>query len=177
MPKIEDTAAYDLALFSPKSSAEPARRPEEEIPRRAPKKSNVIEIPKERYAQVRKTRRRGRNRSAVAKILLMVAGAAIALFLIIGQVRLAELTEQIESTKKELEEAQSLYTQYQMKTDSQLSLSSIEKFATNNLGMVKENQGQMVYVEMSAEDKGEVIQQENTNWIGAAWNFIVNILS
>lgn len=168
MAKRNETSAYDFTLFEAKPAEEPKRQP---------KQDNIIEIPKEHLVKTVKGRRRVRNRGAVKKAILLVIGAAICLFLVFGQVRLAELTEQIETTQQELTEAESLYTQYQMRSDSQLSLTSIEEFATKNLGMAKAEQTQMEYIELSSSDKGEVVQSDNDNWLASAWRFVVNLLS
>ena len=174
MPKsnMNDTSAYNFALFAPK----PAPQPEQD-PRRAPRKNNIIEIPKEHLQKTQKTRRRGKNRTATRRVILMVIGAGICLFMIFGWVRLAELTEQIEKTTRELTEAESLYTQYQMKSDSQLSLTAVEDYATKELGMAKAEQTQMEYIEISSNDKGEVVQPDGENWFSSTWDYIVNLLS
>lgn len=163
--------AYDFALFEPKKEKEPQQQPEQ------PNQNNIIRMPKEHLDHTTKTRRRAKNHGAVKKVVLMVLGAVICAVLIFSQVRLAELTSQIEATNKALEESQSLYTQYQMKTDSQLSPSAVEEYATKNLGMAKEEQTQMEYIELSSNDKGVVVQEEEQNWIVGAWNFLINLLS
>jgi len=163
--------AYDFALFEPKKVEEPQQQPQQ------PKKNNIIRMPKEHLDKTTKTRRRVKNHGAVKKVILMVMGAAICAVLIFSQVRLAELTSQIEATNKALEESQSLYIQYQMQTDSQLSPSAVEEYATKNLGMAKEEQTQMEYIELSSDDKGVVVQEEDPNWIVSGWNFLINLLS
>lgn len=178
MPKsnMNDTSAYNFSLFAPKASAQAQPRPQRD-PRQEPRKNNIIQIPKEHLIKTQKNRRRGKNRAAVRNVILMIIGASIALFMIFGWVRLAELTEQIEEATQQLTEAESLYTQYQMRSDSQLSLTSVEKYATEKLGMAKAEQTQMEYVELSSNDKGEVVQPDGGNWFTSTWNYIVNLLS
>lgn len=177
MAKLNDNSAYDLSRFEPKAAAQPKPRPEETPGKKKKDENNILTIPQSHYTHVRKVRRRGKNRSAVVKVMVMVAVAAICLVMVLGQVRLAELTQQIESTSKSLTEAESLYTQYQMKSDSQLSLQSVEQYATEQLGMAKADQNQMQYVELSSKDKGEVVQEQGTNWLVSAWNYLVKLLS
>lgn len=168
MAKPNDTSAYDFALFEPKPVEEPQP---------APKKDNIIAIPQEHIVKTTKGRRRIKNKKAVRNVILIMIGATICMFMILGQVRLAELTSQIDEASQQLTEAESLYTQYQMKSDSQLSLTSVEEYATKNLGMAKAEQTQMEYIEISSDDKGEVVQSEGGNWFTSAWNFLVNLLS
>lgn len=177
MAKRYDTDAYDLSRFEIRGSAVPKEEPVPERQPRPQRENKILEIPQEHYDVVQKIRRRGKNRRAVRRVILMIIGATICLMMIFGQVRLAELTEQIESASKELEEAQSLYTQYQMKSDSQLSPAAIEKYATEKLGMIKAEQTQVEYVELSSNDKGEVLQEEDANWVASTWNYIVRLLS
>ena len=176
MPKsnMNDTSAYNFSLFMPKAAAE--AQPQQD-PRQAPRKNNIIRIPQEHLIKTQKNRRRGKNRAAVRKVILMIIGAGIALFMIFGWVRMAELTEQIENATQQLTEAESLYTQYQMRSDSQLSLTAVEKYATEKLGMAKAEQTQMEYIELSSNDKGEVVQSSGGNWFTSAWNYVVNLLS
>ena len=163
--------AYDFALFEPRKVEEPEQQPNQ------PKENNLIKMPQEHLDKTTQKRRRAKNHGAVKKVVLMGMGAAVCAFLIFNQVRLAELTSEIEATNKALEESQSLHIQYQMQTDSQLSPSAVEEYATKNLGMAKEEQTQMEYIELSSDDKGVVIQAEDPNWIVSGWNFLINLLS
>ena len=90
---------------------------------------------------------------------------------------MSELTDKIDTAQQSLTEAESLYTQYQMKNDSQFSLTTIEEYASKNLGMTKADQTQMEYIELSSKDKGEVMQVKEQNWLVSAWNYVVNLLS
>ena len=179
MPKtnnLNDTSAYNFSLFMPRGAAQAQPQPQQE-PRQLPRKNNILHMPKDHLAKTRKNRRRGKNRAAVRRVILMVIGATIALFMIFGWVRLAELTEQIEDATEQLTEAESLYTQYQMRSDSQLSLTAVEQYATEQLGMAKAEQTQMEYIELSSNDKGEVVQPDGENWFTSTWNYVVNLLS
>jgi uncharacterized protein HemX len=169
MAKQEQAGAYDFAMFEPKPSAAPQEEPE--------RKAKILEMPKDRFAQETK-RRRGKKTSGARRTVVFLGILALAcVLMIISQVRLAELTSQIETTTEALTEAESLYTQYQMRSDSQLSLTSVEEYAEKNLGMAKADQTQMEYIELSADDKAEVMQPEDENWFVSAWRFVVNLLS
>ncbi len=65
-----------------------------------------------------------------------------------------------------------------MKSDSQLSLQSVEDYATNKLGMKKIEQSQVEPIELSKGDKIQVLQSGNDqNWLSSLWNSIVQLLS
>ena len=74
-----------------------------------------------------------------------------------GQVRLSELTNEINLSTTELAEQESLYTQLKMKSQSKLSLE---------------------YISLSQGDKGQVLEGDSSeNWLTSIWNFIEQLLS
>ena len=78
----------------------------------------------------------------------------------------------------QVEESQSVYTQLQMKANANLSLATVESYAKENLGMRKIDQSQLVFVELSKGDKGEVVQDNSgNNFFTNLWNSIKNFLS
>lgn len=175
MASNQSSNAYDFSRFENRGNAAPQRQTPEAAPQRK-HRNNVLRMPEDHVAKVTKTRRRHKNRGAVAWGIAAVVISIIAAFLIFGQVRLAELTKQIEDASNQLVEAQSLYTQYQMKADSQYSLAAVEKYA-EKMGMIKAEQSQMNYVSLSAADKGQVVQEDSQNWLGSAWGYVVQMLS
>ena len=109
-------------------------------------------------------------------LLVIALGATGSI--IFNQVRLTELTEEIDTTAQQLEESQSVYTQLQMKANANLSLATVESYAKENLGMRKIDQSQLVFVELSKGDKGEVVQDNSgNNFFTNLWNSIKNFLS
>ena len=173
MPHKNTSSAYDFSRFEPKVAA-PAQPTQKEQPKQ---ESNIVAIPEEHLRKTTKFRRRLKTRGAAKKVILIGVGAAICTVLIAGQVRTSELTDKIDTAQQSLTEAESLYTQYQMKNDSQFSLTTIEEYASKNLGMTKADQTQMEYIELSSKDKGEVMQVKEQNWLVSAWNYVVNLLS
>ena len=166
MPHKNTSSAYDFSRFEPKVAA-PAQPTQKE---QTKQESNIVAIPEEHLRKTTKFR-------AAKKVILIGVGAAICTVLIAGQVRMSELTDKIDTAQQSLTEAESLYTQYQMKNDSQFSLTTIEEYASKNLGMTKADQTQMEYIELSSKDKGEVMQVKEQNWLVSAWNYVVNLLS
>lgn len=175
-------AAYDLSLFDDgneyvSGSAVPKRK--EEIHKKQVKrkrKNNVVRLPKE---ELQKNRRRRHNKLKIA--LGTAGGVAAALvigIIIVGQVRLTELNQEVITAKETLANAQSVYTQTQMKLESKLSTSDIEKYAENTLGMTKATNTQKEFVTLAGGDKAEVsAAQESDNIFSQFWSSVQNLWS
>ena len=98
--------------------------------------------------------------------------------MVYGQVQLTELTENLNAATKTLNESESVYTQLQMKSDSQLSLQTVENYATGKLGLKKIEQNQVEPISLSKGDKTQVVQSgEDENWLTSLWNSILQLLS
>lgn len=158
-------AAYDLSLFDDDvySSAVPAKKEEpKKKPKRGKARANkVVTLPEEEINKIR-LRKHNPLKLAVGSI----AGAAVAIvigIIIVGQVTLTELNEEIITAEQTLANAQSVYTENQMRVESKLSRTSIEEYAENNLGMTKATNTQKEFVNLSGGDKVEVSTHENDN--------------
>ena len=119
--------AYDLSVF-------------EEV--KVKKKDNILRLPKE---ELRKNRRAKVNPLAVAFL-----GAAFAVSLL---TILTVLTAQIQSMNKQLMESESIHTQLAVRNESNFSLSNVEEYAKNELGMCKTTPSQVEYINLFAGDK------------------------
>lgn len=133
----ERNVAYDLSIF-------------EEI--EVSQKNNVLELPS-KGSKTKKARRTNPFLvlaiSVVSFVSLFVVGT-----IVYNQVQLAELTANINTTTKKLNESEGIYTQLQYKTESNLSLSKVEDFAKNELHMGKTDPAQIEYISLSKGDKG-----------------------
>ena len=181
-------AAYDLSLFDDSSdyvpgSAAPERKEEvHKKQERKRRKNNVVSLPKE---ELQKNRRRRHNKFKIA--LGTVGGAAATIIIgiiIVGQVRLTELNQEVITAKETLANAQSVYTQTQMKLESKLSTSDIEKYAEDTLGMTKATNTQIdsilqkEFVTLAGGDKAEVsASQESDNLFTQFWSSVQNLWS
>lgn len=146
MMASRSSTAYDFAMFEPK------RRAEEQEPVR---RDNIIELPREKLEENRRPRLNLWRILPTAASFVILAGLAGAF--IYGQVQLAELTDSLNSVTKQFSEGQSVYTQMEMKSDSQLSLESVENYATGKLGMEKVNPNQVETVKLAGGDKTQVV--------------------
>ena len=159
--------AYDLSLFDEdvKASALPLHK-EQEDSRNSKKKKlhsvgKIVTLPEEELMKIRK-----RKHIPLKLAFGSVCGMVIALVIgaiIVGQVQLTELNQEIITAKNTLANNQSIYTQTQMKVESNLSTSEIESYAENVLGMTKASNTQKEFVTLSGGDKAEVSSQEGNN--------------
>lgn len=166
MASQNSNAAYDFALFEPK-------RQQQAVPQ---KKNNIIELPKEKLEQNRRTR--VNPAKAISGFLAMAIMLGMVGTIVYGQVQLTELTDQLNAATKTYDENKSVYTQLQMKSNSQLSLQAVEDYATSKLGMKKIEQSQVQPIELSKGDKIQVVRSEkNQSWLTSLWNSIMQFLS
>ena len=156
--------AYDLSLFEPKRQELPA----------SGQKNNVIKLTQEQLDKSRRVKLQPLH--ALATFLSMAVVVGIVGSVVYGQAQLNELTDQINTAQAELSEAQSTYTQLKMKSDSRLSLDTVEEYAKDTLGMRRISQEQVVCISLSSGDKGEVLQEDGSV-LGSLWNWIQNLLS
>ena len=176
-------AAYDLSLFDDtdytSGSTAPERHKKEvhkkDTRKKTGKTNKVVTLPQE---ELNKIRRRKHNPLKLA--VGSIGGMAVALvigFIIVGQVQLTELNQEIISAKATLADCQSIYTQNQMKVESELSNAEIEEYAENVLGMTKASNAQKEFVTLSGGDKAEVSAQQSENLFTQFIDSIKNLWS
>lgn len=143
--------ALDLDLFdTAKSSYVPAEKPQR-------KKVQEPELLKEKpvgrkAAQVeeKQTRSAAIKACAFALFALIVIGS-----LIYCRVILTDLQIKLNAVQSELAASQSEYTSLQMKYNSLLAPDKVEEYARNELGMVKLENYQVRYFDMSGENAAQ----------------------
>ena len=175
MARHHGSAAYDFSRFEVQNEAAAIPQTPDEIGR--PEKDNVIAMPAEQTKKYAKSRKRAR----LLRVTSVCGGLGvmfiISSILIFNQVRLTELTEQINTQSSALRESQSLYTQLQARSMSEFTLADIEEYATTRLNMQQTAHNQYNFIELSSGDKAEVVQNASPNWFFSVWNAIVNLLS
>lgn len=160
------SSAYDFELFEPKRQT--AQAPE--------KKSNVIELPKEKLEEIRRPKLR--LGKLIPAILAFIVVSGIVGTYINGQVQLSELANTLGTAKQTLQEQQNVYSQLKIKSDSNLSIEAVESYASQKLGMKKTGQSQVTPVELSKGDKTQVVTKDTgKNWLEQAWETIKSYLS
>ncbi|MEE0914470.1 MAG: hypothetical protein U0L76_07820 [Ruminococcus sp.] len=176
-------AAYDLSLFDDtdytSGSTAPERHKKEVHKKDARKKTGktnkVVTLPQEELNKIRR-----RKHNPLKLVVGSIGGLSVALvigFIIVGQVQLTELNQEIISAKATLADCQSIYTQNQMKVESELSNAEIEEYAENVLGMTKASNAQKEFVTLSGGDKAEVSAQQSENLFTQFIDSIKNLWS
>lgn len=140
----EDSVAYDLSLFEEKCL---------EVPR---VKSNVVEFSQR---DVSKRKIKVERIFAIKVALSAVLVSTILAVVIYSQVQLTEITERLALKAKQLEEQRSIYTQLNMKSESELSLKTIEEYAQNSLNMRRMDPSQAEYISISSADKAQILNK------------------
>jgi cell division protein FtsL len=162
--------AYDFALFEEKSTAEPIRVPQ--------KKSNVIELPKERLQANRKHKAR-LSRYLLPFFAFLVIAGLVGTY-INGEIQLCSLTTQLNSAQKTLQEQQDCNARLKLRSDCSLSMEAVENYATQKLGMKPMEDDQVITVQLTSGDKSEVVQKTAEGswaWLQNIWNTITSFLS
>ncbi|WP_101697609.1 hypothetical protein [Clostridium minihomine] len=160
----KQNTAYDFSLFEPQKK---------ELPKR---QSNVIELPAKKLEENRRPKRQPLR--LLATFCFMAVLVSLVGTLVYGQVQLTELTEQVNSATKQMEEQQSVHTQLKMRSDSRLSLQATEVYAKDQLGMRKISYSQVECIKLSPGDKGQVLDKNAAgNWWSSLWNSLQNLLS
>ena len=168
MPRYS-SEAYDFSLFEERTSTEERdsnARWDNTQPEHPKKRSqeNVVELPEEELKKNRKPRRH-LLRKAAAVLCFGVVFSAVTL-VVYNQVQLTELTEEINTTAKQLEEAESLEIQLNMEASAQMDGAAVEQYAQEELGMSKVSGGQVTYVNVAQEDQGTVVREATS---GSFW--------
>ena len=148
MAASNGVTAYDFSFFESSAAAE----------QRFGSIKYIIRIPEEQLEINR--RKHYRPTTVIATFLLFAITASVLATMIYSQVRLTELTEQINAANKQLEESKSITTQLEMKVEAKLSLREVEEYAQNTLGMTKTEASQIHYIQLSEGDKEEVVETE-----------------
>ena len=160
----EASEAYDFFFFFERSvvedipqwdNAQRVAEPQEETHQKT--RENVVELPQRELEKNRKPRIRPLRRAAA--VLCFGAIFATVITVVYNQVQLTELTDQINTTTQQLEEAQSTEIQLNMEASQKMNGAAVEEYATNELGMSKVVSGQVTYVDVAQEDAGTVVRQ------------------
>lgn len=100
--------------------------------------------------------------AAFIAMLLVITGLLV--FLIFSMVRLNEVTSQINGMEAQLREQQSEQVRLSAQLESEMSLTSVENYAQQNLGLTKLNPNQVSYITLDSGNRIELPQQEEASW-------------
>jgi cell division protein FtsL len=164
------SSAYDFALFEEKSTAEPIRVPQ--------KKSNVIELPKERL-QANRRHKAHLGRYLLPFFAILIIAGLVGTY-INGEVQLYTLTTQINAAQKTLQEEQDSNARMKLRSDCSLSMEAVENYATEKLGMKPTQDDQVITVQLTSGDKSQVVQKTAEGgwaWLQNIWSTLTSFLS
>lgn len=140
------TEAVDMRR--PQGSAAPARR---NIPntraRMAPKPHVVTKTKKQLRAEEFRSTKKATKALVICSIFFLLIG-----FQIYNQVQVDELDRQLDSINQQIEVVDSENTRLNMELDSIISLDKVDDYAQNVLGMVKVENYQVSYIDLSGGD-------------------------
>ena len=126
---------------APKIEQKPSRTPLIALPSRMQSLKNIKE-------QVSVS-----NKKAIKIYASIVLVALLFAFAILGRVQLDEVNREIANTERKIEIASSKNVELNMKLNEMVSIEKVEDYAVNNLGMVKVQDYQVVYVDLSDNDR------------------------
>lgn len=134
--------AYNLELFAPK-----------QINYEVKEKLKVIENTSEKTSK----------RMVFQFVVLAGVVLATVFMLIYNQVAITEAANKITGLNKELAALQSDQTRIEMQIENKMSIKKIEEYATEQLGLVKLENYQIKYVDITKEDKIEIASPKLDN--------------
>ena len=177
MAGLHSSEAYDFSLFEEHPQWDSAQRQEvpQGEPRRRPRE-NVVELPKKELEKNARPRLHPFRRAAwLACFFCLLSAVTVVLY---NQVQLTELTDEINTATRALEEAQSLEIQLNMEASQKMDGAAIEQYAQEELGMRKVIGGQVTYVNVAQQDAGAVVREasESSLW-DKAWRALCSLFA
>ena len=161
--------SYKFEYFEPKTVSTNSAAPKI---KQEPKKPQLklLQQPKPTRAQVQSDAKKSAMQAR--KILAIACAVIIFMAMVIySRVQLDEVNREINQVKNEIKIAQSDTVRLNNSLNSIVSINKVEDYALNVLGMVKIQDYQVVYIDLSSEDSvvvangkttdGEVINEEN----------------
>lgn len=151
MAQYNKYESYKFEYFEPKTVSTSNAAPKiKEQPKKAPQ-LKLLEKPKPTRAQVQSEARK----SAMQARKIMAVACAVIMFMamvIYSRVQLDEINREIKQVESAMKIAQSDTVRLNNSLNSVVSINKVEDYALNVLGMVKVQDYQVVYVDLSGED-------------------------
>lgn len=144
--------SYSFDRFEPRVVTTSSAAPEI---RRAPEKKpqlKLVQQTKRTAAQIRQET----NEATKKAVKIFAIAVAILLFMsmaIYSRVQLDEINREISSVENKMELAESDTIRLNNELNAMVSINNVEDFAANKLGMVKVQDYQVVYVDLSTDDQ------------------------
>jgi len=153
--------SYNFDRFEPRIVTTSSAAPEI---RRTPEKKpqlKLVEKTKRTAAQIQQEA----NAASLKAVKIFAIAVVILLFMsmaIYSRVQLDEVNREISSVENKMELAESDTIRLNNELNAMVSINNVEDFAANKLGMVKVQDYQVVYVDLSTDDQVVVADGEAT---------------
>ena len=154
--------SYKFEYFEPKTVSTSSAAPKiKQQPKKAPQ-LKLIEKPKPTRAQLQKE---AKVSAAQARKILAVACVIIVLLgmIIYSRVQIDEINREIKQVENSIKIAESDTVRINNELNSVVSMNKVEDYAVNVLGMVKVQDYQVVYVDLSGKDSVVMVDGESTD--------------
>lgn len=149
--------AYDLDRFETRKRQEPARKP------------------RVRVSKVQRSKASGQ----VAKMLRVLLATTLMVLLVCGvlytQTQVTELQSQIDKAGSTLDEEEALYAHLSFELQNMSTQRNIEQRA-EELGLVKLNSNQIIYVKVDEGNQIEVKEKPFSGWFNKAETGLLSVL-
>ncbi len=159
MAQYTNNNSYNFERFEPRIVTSSSAAPEI---RRTPEKKpqlKLVEKTKRTAAQIQQEK----NAASVKAVKIFAIAVAILLFMsmaIFSRVQLDEVNRDISSVENKMKLAESDTIRLNNELNAMVSMNKVEDFAANKLGMVKVQDYQVVYVDLSSDDRVVVANGE-----------------
>lgn len=160
MAQYNKYASYDFERFEPKTVSRGTAAPKINAP--AQKKPQLELVKKNKPSQKQLRAQSIVAGKKTAKIFV-IAVAALLFFaaVIYSRVQLDEINRDISRVENSIKTAKSDTVKLNNELNSIVSINKVEDYAVNNLGMVKVQDYQVVYVDLSDPDEVIVVNGKN----------------
>lgn len=149
---MAQNSVYNIEYFEPAAPSRASTAPK--IQKNNNKKPNLelVKPPRISAAELK-----AQAKAANKRVLRILAFSSLILFflglVIYSTLELDEINREISKVDKEMKIAQSETVRLNMELDSLISIDKVENYAANTLGMVKVQDYQVVYVDLSTSDR------------------------
>lgn len=170
----------DFSIFEPTErsfdrNAARQAQPQRRTQRPAPK----LEIVRRQRKTVSQAKEEMRNTAIQSAKVIAVALILLSMFsaLLYGRFKVDELDREISSLNSEISTAQSENVRLNMEIDSVISLKNVEDYAQTKLGMVKMENHQIEYIDLSGEDRvvlsgGKTLRADGKSFLSKVMEYI-----
>ena len=172
-------ASYNRYQYetSPRKLEPEYKQPKKRYPKKSAARNKKIDSTSKKQTVTNK-----QEKKLKAKVVIYIIIAFAIMFAISYRNSLiGEKFSQIKSMKSELSLLEKENEQLKANIESSLNLSSIEKNASDNLGMTKLDNARTIYINMPKQDyvqsgTEEVIKNETTSWLQNVIDWVASVL-